>query len=63
MIIERDALQQKAFHNLREYCREKGWQFQAVDLRWGITNDATIDQRTIEICLDEIENCPNQFRS
>ena len=29
--MERDALQQKAFRNLREYCRERGWQFQAVD--------------------------------
>ncbi|MBN1892972.1 tetratricopeptide repeat protein, partial [bacterium] len=58
--LERDALQQGAFRNLREYCREKGWQFQAVDLRWGINNEATIDQRTMEICLREIERCQEQ---
>ncbi len=60
LVMERDALQQKAFHNLREYCREKGWQFQAVDLRWGITEEATIDQRTMEICLREIARCQEQ---
>ena len=58
--MERDALQQKAFRNLREYCRERGWQFQAVDLRWGINNEATIDHRTMEICLREIARCQEQ---
>ena len=55
--LERDALQLGAFKNLRTYCQERGWQFQAVDLRWGISNEATIDQRTMEICLKEIERC------
>ena len=58
--MERDALQKTAFRNLREYCRENGWQFQAVDLRWGINNEATIDQRTMEICLREIARCQEQ---
>ncbi|MCF7859125.1 MAG: DUF4062 domain-containing protein [Candidatus Cloacimonetes bacterium] len=35
--LERDALQLRAFKNLRTYCQKQGWQFQAVDLRWGIT--------------------------
>jgi hypothetical protein len=60
MKAERDMLQQGAFHRLREYCRGLGWQFQAVDLRWGINNEATIDQRTMEICLREIERCQEQ---
>ncbi|MCF7859127.1 MAG: DUF4062 domain-containing protein [Candidatus Cloacimonetes bacterium] len=55
--LERDALQLGAFKNLRTYCQKQGWQFQAVDLRWGISNEATIDQRTMEICLKEIERC------
>lgn len=55
--MERDALQKRAFRNLRQYCQEKGWQFQAVDLRWGINNEATVDQRTMEICLREITRC------
>ncbi|MBE0640230.1 MAG: DUF4062 domain-containing protein [Bacteroidales bacterium] len=57
---ERDALQQGAFKNLRRYCKSQGWQFQAVDLRWGINNEATIDQRTMEICLREIARCQQQ---
>ena len=43
--LERDSLQNGAFKRLREYCLKKGWQFQAIDLRWGINNEATIDQR------------------
>ncbi len=58
--LERDFLQRGAFRNLRQYCLEKGWHFQAVDLRWGITNEATIDQRTMEICLKEIQRCQEQ---
>lgn len=57
---ERNCLQQGAFRRLREYCRERSWQFQAVDLRWGISEEATIDQRTMEICLREIERCQQQ---
>ncbi len=41
LIMEKDALQQKAFYNLGEYCWEQGWQFQAVNLRWGITEEAS----------------------
>jgi hypothetical protein len=35
---------------IREHCEERGAQFQAVDLRWGITEDAAADQRP-RICV------------
>lgn len=60
MKAERNYLQKGAFRRLRDYCRDREWQFQAVDLRWGISEEATIDQKTMEICLREIERCQEQ---
>lgn len=54
---ERNALQEKVFGILRAYCAEKGFGFQPVDLRWGISNEASAGQRTMRICLSEIARC------
>ena len=34
---ERDALQEKVFLRLQKLCMDEGMQFQAVDLRWGVS--------------------------
>jgi len=52
---ERKWLQSKVFPNLDAYCAGKGYQFHAVDLRWGVNEEAQLDQRTAEICLSEVE--------
>ena len=49
---ERDALAQRVFPRLRELCRHNGARFQAVDLRWGVSGEASLDQRTMLICLE-----------
>ena len=54
---ERDALQKMVFPRLRDLCRAHGARFQAIDLRWGISQDASEDQQTIKICLNEIDRC------
>ena len=54
---ERDALQREVFPKLRKLCEEKGARFQAIDLRWGVRDEAALDQQTMEICLREIERC------
>ena len=54
---ERDALQDRVFPALRELCAEKGYSFQAIDLRWGIGDEASAGQRTMRICLDELARC------
>src|SRR5512137_2332901 len=36
---------------------EHGCRFQAIDLRWGISEEAALDQQTMKICLGEIERC------
>ena len=57
MAPERNVLQEKTFPRLREYCRERGARFQAVDLRWGVSGEASLDQQTMNICLGEIRRC------
>jgi len=54
---ERNALQEKVFPRLRELCLKHGCRFQAVDLRWGVREEAGLDQQTMKICLGEIERC------
>jgi len=54
---ERDALQREVFPKLRKLCEENNARFQAIDLRWGVRDEAALDQQTMEICLREIERC------
>lgn len=54
---ERDVLQARVFPRLQELCGQRGAVFQAVDLRWGITDEASRDQQTLDICLREIRDC------
>jgi Domain of unknown function (DUF4062) len=54
---ERDALQRDVFPKLRELCEANGARFQAIDLRWGVRDEAALDQQTMRICLEEIARC------
>ena len=54
---ERELLQVKVFPEIEKYCEDIGYQFQPIDLRWGINNEAQLDQKTIEICLEEVKAC------
>jgi hypothetical protein len=54
---ERNALQEKVFPKLRELCMHHGYRFQAIDLRWGVREEASLDQQTIKICFEEIKRC------
>ena len=54
---ERDALQREVFPRIRRLCQQRGARFQAVDLRWGVREEAAADNRTMEICFAEIERC------
>ena len=55
LIEERNALQKNVFPKLRKLCMEHGFRFQAIDLRWGVSEEAGLDQQTMKICLEEIE--------
>ncbi|MBQ2448359.1 MAG: DUF4062 domain-containing protein, partial [Bacteroidales bacterium] len=57
MVVERDILQKKVFPRISELCLSKGWLFEDVDLRWGISQEASLQQKTMQICLDELKKC------
>ena len=48
MRAEREILQEEVFPKLREYCNAKRFNFQAIDLRWGVSAEAGNDQKTIK---------------
>ncbi len=54
---ERNALQEKVFPELQKLCEANGCRFQAVDLRWGVSEEAALDQQTMNICLTELKRC------
>lgn len=54
---ERNALQKRVFPRLRNLCMEKGRRFQAIDLRWGVSEEASINQKTMRICIEELKRC------
>ena len=54
---ERRILQKKVFPKLEKFCEENGARFQAVDLRWGVTEESQLNQKTLDICLNEIYRC------
>lgn len=51
---ERRLLQERVFPALEVYCAKEGFGFRAVDMRWGVNDDAQVNQRTAEICLGEV---------
>ena len=54
---ERNALQERVFPRLRELVAGQGYRFQAIDLRWGVSEEASLDQQAMNICLGEITRC------
>lgn len=51
---ERALLHANVFPALKELCETHGWSFETIDLRWGITAEEAYDNRTVEICINEI---------
>ena len=54
---ERNKLHEAVFPRLRALCQKHGARFQAIDLRWGVSEEASLDQQTMNICLGEIARC------
>ena len=54
---EREVLQQNVFPELDRYCQSRGYYFQPIDLRWGVSEEAKLDQKTLELCLNEVKSC------
>lgn len=54
---ERNVLRTRVWPELRAYCAAHGARFQEIDLRWGVSAEAAVDQQTMNICLGEIVRC------
>ena len=48
-------LDANVFPKLERLCQRQGFQFQAIDLRWGVSSEAGLDHRTMRICFDELK--------
>jgi NACHT domain- and WD repeat-containing protein len=57
LTAERNALARHVFPRLRDLCASYGGRFMAVDLRWGVSEEAGLDQRGMRVCLGEIARC------
>lgn len=55
--VEREALQTKVFPEIKKYCSTKGYTFQPIDLRWGVSDEAQLDQKALEMCVKEVQSC------
>lgn len=55
--LERELLHKEVFPELEQYCESRGCQFQPIDLRWGVNFEAQLDQKTLQVCLDEVRAC------
>ncbi|XP_064598836.1 uncharacterized protein LOC135465527 [Liolophura sinensis] len=54
---ERNALMARVYPKLKSLCQEAGYEFQVVDMRWGVRDEATDNHMTTELCLREVKNC------
>ncbi|QSZ42184.1 DUF4062 domain-containing protein [Sulfurimonas aquatica] len=54
---ERHILHETVFPVLNKHCLDNGYQFQPIDLRWGVNNEAQLDQKALDICLHEVKEC------
>ncbi|KAE8632431.1 hypothetical protein XENTR_v10001547 [Xenopus tropicalis] len=57
MAEERNALMEFAYPDIQAFCQKHGLGFEVVDMRWGVRDYATVDHRTKELCLKEIDFC------
>ncbi|MCF7859120.1 MAG: DUF4062 domain-containing protein [Candidatus Cloacimonetes bacterium] len=57
MKMERNLLMNEVFPKLEKFCLGKGARFQAIDLRWGVNEESQRNQKTMEICINEIKRC------
>jgi len=54
---EREILQKEVFPEIKRYASSKSLSFQPIDLRWGVKSEAQLDQRTLDLCLKEVQMC------
>ncbi|XP_062599748.1 NACHT domain- and WD repeat-containing protein 1-like, partial [Saccostrea cucullata] len=54
---ERNFWMAKAYPKIKDHCFQRGYEFQVVDMRWGVRQQATDDHMTTELCMHELHQC------
>lgn len=54
---ERNKLMESAYPKIKSFCQDLGYDFQVVDMRWGVRDQATDDNMGTEMCLRELQMC------
>ncbi|XP_063409220.1 NACHT and WD repeat domain-containing protein 2-like isoform X1 [Mytilus trossulus] len=55
---ERNMLMEDVYPKIKAHCKEKhGLEFQVIDMRWGVPEEASDDHMSSLLCLQEIYNC------
>ncbi|XP_070559643.1 NACHT domain- and WD repeat-containing protein 1-like [Ptychodera flava] len=57
VVAERNILLQKAYPSLQQWCQRRGFDFQVVDMRWGVRSESAVDHSITALCLREIQTC------
>ena len=48
---------ERVYPKLKQYCQSVGYDFQVVDMRWGVRDEATDNHMTSELCMTELHAC------
>ncbi|KAK3084596.1 hypothetical protein FSP39_016054 [Pinctada imbricata] len=54
---ERNKWMTDAYPRIKRFCQEKGYDFQVVDMRWGVRDEANDEHTATELCLKELKLC------
>ncbi|XP_046574123.1 uncharacterized protein LOC124282208 [Haliotis rubra] len=54
---ERNCLLERSYPRLKAVCKKKGYEFQLVDMRWGVGQGIANDHMTSDMCFREIKLC------
>ena len=60
---ERTALVSKCYPALRSLCRQRGYEFQVCDLRWGMYDTIIDDHSFSNLCLQQLKSCQTMSTS
>jgi len=48
---------EEIYPRLKDFCRDYMLEFQVVDMRWGVRDEATNEHKTADLCMTELNAC------